>query len=80
MQVKDLLKHLESLDPELELVCYSEDEELVDTNNGFRLMEIEDISVTDARTHRDGMRNPTLTFGKGELSKKIALAHVTCNF
>lgn len=35
MTVRELQEHLSKLDPELDLVCYSEDEELLGDNRGF---------------------------------------------
>ncbi|MDO6422802.1 hypothetical protein [Saccharophagus degradans] len=80
MNVGKLRKLLDNLSPDMELVCYTEDKELVENGSGFRLIEIEDIQIVDARLKRDKNHYATLEIGKSELSQKIALANVTCNF
>ena len=80
MQVKDLIEKLEALDPELDIYCYTEDEELLKNGSGIRVMFIENLSVVQAKTYRDGQHDPTISFEGGSGSKKLALAHVTCNF
>jgi hypothetical protein len=80
VKVKDLQKILANIDPELDVICYTEDDELVEKSQGFRLMEIENISVHHATRKRDDNHNPILIFENNSYSQKVAIANVTCNF
>ena len=80
MKVKDLQKKLAELDPESDLLCYSEDEALQTSETVFRIFEIEGLSVTDAEKTRTDKEVPTLKLGKSEYSKKVALLDITSDF
>lgn len=82
MKVKELKAKLEALDPELEVLGCSEDEELLRPGHGFRLLDIEDVSVTEATKMRceDRHRTPSLKLGRGPLSQKIVLVGLIADF
>jgi hypothetical protein len=40
MKVRELQEHLSKLDPELDVLCYSEDEKLLTEKRGFVLFDI----------------------------------------
>ena len=52
MKVKELQEKLATLDPNLELWCYTEDEHLLKKDRGFLLFEIDTVDVTKAVKHR----------------------------
>jgi hypothetical protein len=81
MTVKELILELSKLDPELEVLCYSEDGELLPPGHLFRLLYIESVTVNDAERRRnsdDGI--PSLKFMKTEHSEKLAFLNVTVDF
>ncbi len=80
MKVKDLIKKLSSLDPGLDILCYSEDEKLLPEGHLFRLLEIEsvDIAVGEKCKGSDGVGS--LKLGQSALSEKHVTINVTCDF
>ena len=52
MTVAELAKKLAAVDPGLEVLCYTEDENLVPANHLFRLFHIEDVSTVEAEKTR----------------------------
>ena len=80
MKVKDLIDKLLTLDPNLDLVCYSEDESLLVEGQNFKIMDIENIECIHAETLRDELRRPTLKIGKSEDSVKLAILNVISDF
>ncbi|MDQ7996928.1 MAG: hypothetical protein AAGC76_13905 [Luteibacter sp.] len=54
MKVKDLIAHLTTFDPNLEVMCAAEDKELVGAGELVRFLDIQEtISVVEGRTGRD---------------------------
>jgi len=80
MKVKDLIKKLESYDPDTDVICYSEDEGLKSDEGPIQLFEIMAVSDTDAEKTRLGSGRPWLKFEKSELSSKITLLEVSSVF
>jgi hypothetical protein len=80
MKVKELQEKLGKLDPNLEVVCYSEDEILQHLDRGFRLLDILAVSTTDGERARLDDGTPYLKLGKGPDSSTIALLEVTVDF
>ncbi|HEX4054337.1 MAG TPA: hypothetical protein VHX86_08730 [Tepidisphaeraceae bacterium] len=81
MKVRELQKMLAGLDPELEVLGYTEDEELLHGRTGFLLLEFEkDINVTDAELCRLDDGAPYLKFGKSKVSTPLGILPVTANF
>lgn len=77
MKVQELINELSKLNPELEIVGYTEDEEL---SRHFRLFDITDISAVHVETSRDDQYRPLMKFGKSEVSHEIALLSITAEF
>jgi len=77
--VADLIVALQRLDPDLEVLCYTEDEGAVPSGREYALLDIADVSVTDSRMVRDD-RVRSLNSGPGRDSRKIAVLHVTSDF
>ena len=80
MKVKELQEMLADLDPDLELFCYSEEEQIVAEDHLFRLLSIEDVSVIEAERRRGEDRLPSFAIGKTECSEKFALLNVLAQF
>jgi hypothetical protein len=80
MKVKDLQKMLANLDPELFLVCSTEDEKFLSGNEIFKLFEIDSITASEAEMFRDDNRVPRLKFGKSEGSQPIGIINLISDF
>lgn len=82
MKVRELQEHLSKLDPELEVVCYSEDERLLVEKRGFILFDILAVSKTEAERLRldDGDGTPYLKFNQGLASISMAILEITSDF
>jgi len=80
MKVRDLLSKLSAFDPERDVLCYCEDEELLPPKHGFRLFEINDVALTEAEKTRceDGI--PSLKLGKTDCSGPHVLIDITSDF
>jgi len=80
MKVKELIKALSELDPELPVVCYSEDEALLAEGHMFRLLEINHVDAIEGERMRDDNGVATLKLGKSAHSTKMASIDVTADF
>jgi len=80
MKVKDLLSKLGAFDPEQDLLCYCEDEEILPPKNGFRLFEINEVDLTEGETTRGRDDIPSLKLGKSECSAPHVLIRITSDF
>lgn len=80
MKVKQLLRKLKDLDPQMEIYCYCEDDDLLATDPWFRLLDILDVSVVDGRRNRTDEQTRTFKFGPSAAAQKHALIEVTSHF
>lgn len=80
MKVRELVERLEQVDPELDVVCYSEDEALLASGHIFRLLEISGVDTTEAEPVRGADEVPSLKLGKGPGSVRLAVIEVTSDF
>lgn len=80
MKVGELVDTLKGLNAELEVLCYTEDEEMLDAGHSTRVLDILGVSVVDAMRHRGENQVPGLEFGKGDNSEKFALIEITGDF
>jgi len=80
MKVRELQEHLSKLDPELEVLCYSEDERLLVEKRGFILFDI--LAVSTAKAERLRLEDGTayLKFEQGPDSVEMATLEVTSDF
>jgi len=80
MKVKDLQEKLSKFDPELDVLCYSEDEALLLDGHNFRIIEIESIDSVDSEkcSTDDGVK--TLKLGKSDHSQEHVTLNVTTLF
>lgn len=80
MKVKQVLEQLQQLAPELEILCYTEDNNLLPKNHGLRLLDITDISILDGERTRGEDQIPSVKIGKSASSERIAIIEVTADF
>lgn len=77
MKIRELQEQLGKLDPELKVLCYSEDEKLLSEGRGFILFDVSAVSTTEAEMLRLDDGTPYLKFGKGPTSVTIATLEIT---
>lgn len=80
MKVRELQQHLSKVDPELELLCYSEDADLVSGGRLFRLFDIESIAVNKGEKMRLDDGTPYLKLGDNPSSVALVILEVTSDF
>jgi len=80
MKVRELQKHLSKIDPELDVLCYSEDTNLLPEGQLFRLLDIESINTIDSELVRLDDGTPYLKMGKGPSSVVLTILEVTSTF
>lgn len=81
MKVRELQEKLSKLDPELEVVCYSEDEKLLVEGRGFILLDIMAVNTAEAERLRLEDGTPYLKFDiHAEEATAIATLEVTSDF
>ena len=77
MKVKELIEKLNSMDPDLDVLCYTEDESLVGKENLGRALEVIEISRTDMEVSRNEDGVVQIKFTSSELSKPYVLFEIT---
>jgi hypothetical protein len=80
MKVRELHEHLSKLDPQLDVVCYSEDEKLSVKGRGFILLDVLAVDTIQAERLRLDDGTPYLKFGKSPTASAIATLEVTTDF
>lgn len=80
MKVHELLEKLKQIDPGLDVICYTEDEELKGKGQTFKILDIVAVDVTHGQLDRLEDNTPTIVFKKGPASKDIAALEVTADF
>jgi len=80
MKVKELVEKLNQLDPELEVLCYSEDSNLLAFEHLFRLLDIHGVSIVEGEKRRGDDQIPSLKIGHTQHSQKHAVIEVTPDF
>jgi hypothetical protein len=77
MTVRELMAQLERLDPALDVLCYSEDPDLLSQGQGFRIFEINRAEQMEAVPFRLEDGTPYLKLGKDSGSKLHAILTIT---
>lgn len=77
MKVRELQEQLSRLDPELDLVCYSEDERLLAEGRNFILFDVEAVSTSEAERTRLDDETPYLRIGKSPASTTVGILEIT---
>ncbi len=80
MKVKDLQEKLANLDPQLEVICYSEDEEFLPTRHSFRIFDIMGVDDFNGEKNRGKDSIPSIKFGRTKHSRKYASITITTDF
>lgn len=80
MKVRELQEHLSKLDPELDLLCYSEDEKLLTEKRGFILFNIIALNTSEGERLRLEDGTPYLKFERGPNSVTMATLEITSVF
>lgn len=80
MKVGELRDKLSALDPNLDIMCYSEDAALLAPGHLFRLLEIERVDTTYGELTRTDDGIPSLKIGKGPASATLAILEVIADF
>lgn len=80
MKVKELQERLRKLDPEFELVCYSEDEHLLAERRRFVIFDVLAVEKAEAERVRLDDGTPYLKFGKGPAAETVAYLQITTDF
>ena len=80
MKAKDLLSKLSSFDPEIDVLCFCEDDQFATDNHIFRIFEITGIEKVDAEKIRGVDQFPSLRLGKTGNSTPHALLEITLDF
>jgi hypothetical protein len=76
MKIKQLIVKLQKLDPNLSVVCCSEDADLLKVGQGFMLFEIDGVTTVEAeRTRVDG--KPYFKLGPGPRSSRHAVLDIS---
>lgn len=80
MKVRELQEKLSEFDPELNVLFYSEDHNVLVKGRGFVLFDIETITKTEAEIFRLDDGTPYLKFEKGKNSKPVLVLESTSDF
>jgi hypothetical protein len=80
MKVRELQQELGKLDPELTVLCYTEDEKLLAAGTLLRLMDIERVETTVGEQVRLADGTPSLKLGKSSASVTLATLIVMADF
>lgn len=80
MKVKELISELSKLDPQLDVLCYTEDDAFLPAGHLFRLLKLDRVSVTEGEQQRGDDQVPTLKIGKGAHSVRLATIEIISNF
>ena len=79
MKVRELQERLSKFDPELDVLCYTEDAQFITAATHFRLLEIEDVTITHGERMRLKDGTPYLRLDKGANSVDLATLEVTAD-
>ena len=80
MKVKELLEQLNQFDKDLEILCNSEDANLLAPGHSFRLLDIHGISMIEGEKSRGDDNIPSLKICKTPHSQKHVVIEVTADF
>lgn len=81
MKVKDLILKLNQCDPDLEVLCYNEEDEVLQQEGHmFRLLDIIDFSINNGEFERGEDGIVSIKFNDSKNSRKVVLLDVTTKF
>ncbi|XEG72298.1 hypothetical protein QA447_30540 [Pseudomonas sp. abacavir_1] len=77
MKVKDLIEQLAKLDPELQLVGYSEDAEVLEKDQLVRLFDVSGVTAENCNLSRDENRKLRIELQGDIPGRSVALLELT---
>lgn len=81
MKAKDIIDKLKQLDPDMDVLCYiEEDENIFKKGHMFRFLEIIDVSTAQGEVNRGEDGIVSMKFNRSDTSKKIGTIEVTSQF
>ena len=80
MKVHELIEKLKKLDSDLDVICSTEDENILAKGHLFRLLEITSVDVAEGENVRGDDGLASLKLGRTSLSQKHVIIEVTGDF
>ena len=80
MKVKEMMGALAKYDPDLEVICYSEGEQILPPRHLFRLLDLDGVDIVEGERQRDDNGVPGLKIGKSNAAMKHVVLNVTTDF
>ena len=80
MKVRELQKALSKLPPDMDILCWTEDEAIVPRGHLFRLLNVESVETVKGERTRDDDLVPTLKLQDSDESEVVAILNVTSDF
>lgn len=80
MKVRELIEKLQELDGNLDVICSTEDENLLAKNHLFRLLEITSVNIVEGEKQRSDDGLASLKLGNSSISQKHVIIEVTGDF
>ena len=80
MKVVELIERLQEVDPALEVICCTEDNEFLIPGHRFRLFDIDRISIFEGKRIRGMDQIPSLDLNESPHVEKIAIIEITAEF
>ena len=80
MKVKDFIEELRQFDPDLDVLCYTEDDIVKVDGHEFRLFDFNAIGIVEGEKIRGKDEIPSLKLGKHANSEKHVLIDITSVF
>ena len=80
MKVKELIQRLSQFDGELDVLCYTEEGDILPADHLFRLLEINGVSVAEGEKCRGDDQVPSLKFGQSPHGHGYVLIDITSDF
>ncbi len=77
MIVGKLIETLQKYDRNLDVLCYTEDENIMTEGHIFRILDIINVSETEAEKRRGDDEIPTLKLGSSEYSENHILIDIS---
>ncbi len=80
MKVRELIAKLQAFEPDLDVLCYCEDEGIAPSGKGFKLFDIDEITRNDAEAMRLDDNTPYLKLGRTAASSPHVFICLTGDF
>ena len=74
------MQKLQDMDPDIDVLCCSEDDSMLPPNQGFRLFDIVGTDVMEGEKRRGEDQIVSLKLGPGPNSTKLAFIVITSDF